>query len=51
MVEDFLNLKEPSPLLLYQLIEKVTIDEAKNITIYYAFQELSGLVDEEVTAV
>lgn len=51
LVEDFLNLKEPSPLLLHQLIEKITIDEAKNITIYYAFQELSGLVDEEVTAV
>ena len=51
LVEDFLNLKEPLPLLLHQLIEKITIDEAKNITIYYAFQELSGLVDEEVTAV
>lgn len=51
LVEDFLNIKEPSALLLHLLIEKITIDEAKNITIYYAFQELLSLEDEEVTTV
>ncbi|MCI7789256.1 MAG: recombinase family protein [Lachnospiraceae bacterium] len=50
LVEDFVTLKEPTPLLLHQLIEKITIDESKNITIFYAFQELKGLSDEEAVA-
>ena len=50
LVEDFVTLKEPTPLLLHQLIEKITIDESKNITIFYAFQELKGLSDKEAVA-
>lgn len=51
LAEDFLSLKEPSPLLLHLLIEKITIDEVKNITIYYTFQELSSFENDEVTTV
>lgn len=43
LVEEFISLKKPSKELLQQLIDKITISEDNEVTIYFKFKELNNI--------
>ncbi|MFI3260352.1 MAG: recombinase family protein [bacterium] len=43
LIEDFLLIKKPSRELLANIVEKIEIDENKNIDIYYKFKKTSNI--------
>lgn len=45
MVKKFLSSKKPKRSLIIELIDKVEIDNDKNITLYFNFDELTGFVN------
>ena len=47
IAKEFLSLKEPSKELLNQLVEKITISEENEVTIYFKFKELTNISREE----
>ena len=47
IAKEFLSLKKPSKELLNQLVEKITISEENEITIYFKFKELTNISREE----
>ena len=40
MIEDYLSMKKPNKLLLSNIIDKITIDENKNVDIYYKIKPI-----------
>ena len=42
IIQDFLKMEKPDKKILYQLIDKIGIDENKNVYITFAFKELEG---------
>lgn len=46
IVNDFLKLENPSRKILHELIDRIELDEYKNIYIYFNFSELNMLSDQ-----
>ena len=46
IVSDFLKLENPSRKILHELIDRIELDEYKNIYIYFNFSELNMLSDQ-----
>ena len=49
LIEEFISLEKPTKALLNDLIEKITISEEHEITIYYKFSELNQIDETEET--
>lgn len=49
LIEEFISLEKPTKALLNDLIEKITISENHEITIYYKFSELNQIDETEET--
>ena len=47
IINEFLKMENPSKSVLYELIDKVELDEYKNIYIYFNFPELN-MIDNEI---
>lgn len=47
LAKEFISLKKPSKELLNELIEKITISEDNEITIYFKFKELTDISSKE----
>lgn len=48
MINEFLKMENPSKKVLYELIDRIELDEYKNIYIYFNFSELN-IVSEELS--
>ena len=46
-IEEFLKMQNPSKQILYELIDRIELDEYKNIYIYFNFSELN-IINEEL---
>ena len=46
VIDEFLEMKNPSKAVLYALIDRIELDEYKNIYIYFNFSELNIINDE-----
>ena len=46
-INEFLKMENPSKAVLYELIDKLELDENKNIYIYFNFPELN-MIDTEI---
>ena len=47
IINEFLKMENPSKSVLYELIDKLELDEYKNIYIYFNFPELN-MIDNEI---
>ena len=47
-IREFLKLENPSKKILYELIDRIELDEYKNIYIYFNFSELN-VINEQST--
>ena len=47
IINEFLKMENPSKAVLYELIDKLELDENKNIYIYFNFPELN-MIDNEI---
>lgn len=48
IIEEFLKLENPSKKILYELIDRIELDEYKNIYIYFNFSELNVINEQSL---
>lgn len=51
IVNDFINMKEINKTMLVQLVDKITLSENKEITIYYKFNVLNNKTNEKINLI
>ena len=48
IVSDFISMKEINKTMLVQLVDKITLSENKEITIYYKFNVLNNKINNKI---
>ena len=51
IVNDFINMKEINKTMLVQLVDRITLSENKEITIYYKFNVLNNKTNEKINLI